>query len=98
MSKIGLGIITCNRQDFYEACLHHVNQCTIDELITINDGRPYVDCSQSKGKYIEHETNKGVGVSKNEAIQYLLDQDCEHIFLIEDDINIKNPDGFKKIY
>ncbi len=35
--------------------------------------------------YIQHDVNRGVGITKNDALRYLLDKDCEHIFLIEDD-------------
>jgi glycosyltransferase involved in cell wall biosynthesis len=67
----------------------------IDSLITINDGTPYKSPPKA-GAYIQHEQNKGVGISKNEAMQYLLDEGCEHIFLIEDDIIIKDSTVFKK--
>ena len=95
MSSIGLGIITCNREDFYKQCYNSVPLDTVDELITINDG------AKLKGKYpgsliTTHDTNKGVGISKNEAMQHLLDQGCEHIFLIEDDIIIKDKNVFQK--
>ena len=91
MSKIGLGIITCNREDFYTKCCASIPKNGIDSLISINDGKPY-DKPPSRGAYLQHEQNKGVGISKNKALQYLLEQGCEHIFLIEDDIIVKNAD------
>ena len=95
MSSIGLGIITCNRENFYKQCYNSVPLDVVDELVTINDG------AKLKGKYtdsviITHDKNKGVGISKNEAMQHLLDQGCEHIFLIEDDIIIKDKNVFQK--
>ena len=95
MSKIGLGIITCNRQDFYEKCINSVVPCPIDEIVTVNDGDPY-DITVPRGHLIQHKKNKGVGVSKNEALQYLIDKGCEHLFLIEDDIMITNSKVFVK--
>ena len=95
MSKIGLGIITCNREDFYKECYSSVPKDIVDELVTINDGEK-LRGSYNESKVINHSQNKGVGISKNEAIQYLLDKDCEHIFLIEDDIIIKNKNVFNE--
>ena len=79
-----------------------INKCisSVDELVTVNDGESYgngLDHSTKVGGHlIQHSTNKGVGVSKNHAIQYLLDKGCEHIFLIEDDIIIKDKTVFDK--
>jgi len=95
MGKIGLGIITCNREDFYKQCLDSIPTDVVDVLVTINDGKPYEGVYDSH-EYIQHEKNKGVGVTKNQAMKYLLDNDCEHVFLIEDDIIIKDKNVFKK--
>ena len=95
LNKIGLGIVTCNRENFYKQCYESVPLDVVDKLITINDG------AELKEKYPHtvihtHDKNKGVGISKNEAMQYLLDEGCEHIFLIEDDIIIKEKNVFQK--
>jgi GT2 family glycosyltransferase len=95
MNGIGLGIITCNREDFFKRCYDCVPHDKIDVLVTVNDGAQYKD-PPSAGAYIQHEQNKGVGISKNEAMKYLLDEGCEHIFLIEDDILIKDSNVFQK--
>ena len=93
MSKIGLGIVTCNREDFYVECLNHVPMDIVDELVTVNDGDKY---STTSDNFIQHETNKGVGISKNDALKFLIEKDCTHLFLIEDDILIKDKNVFKK--
>ena len=95
MSKIGLGIITCNREDFYTKCYDSIPKDVVNSLVTVNDGKPY-DKPPPTGAYLQHEQNKGVGISKNEALQHLLDEGCEHIFLIEDDILIKDKIVFEK--
>ena len=41
MGKIGLGIITCNREKFYTKCYSSIPQNKIDSLITVNDGKQY---------------------------------------------------------
>ena len=73
MSKIGLGIITCNREDFYKQCYESIPLDAIDKLVTVNDGKK-LKGSYSDTKIITHSTNKGVGISKNDAMQYLLDK------------------------
>jgi len=95
MSKIGLGIITCNREDFFKKCYKSVPNKMIDVLVAVNDGDK-LNGKYPKAHLIEHDSNMSVGISKNDAFKYLLEQDCEHIFLIEDDIIIKNPAVFRQ--
>jgi hypothetical protein len=67
-------------------------------MIVVNDGKPYKDISYYgfKGEIVQHKKNKSVGVSKNEALSYLLENNCTHIFLMEDDILIENENVFDK--
>jgi GT2 family glycosyltransferase len=91
MSKIGVGIITCNRKEFYEKCYNSIPK-NIGEIVTVNDsGFPE---AYGSGAVIVNPTNEGVGKSKNKALKYLLNAGCEYLFLIEDDIIVKNPNVF----
>jgi GT2 family glycosyltransferase len=98
--KIGVGIITFQPRKTFDKCFdfhHHM----VDHVVVVNDGKEF-DHNWSSGfrnkyvgripdttlTYIKNKTNLGVGKSKNTALQHLLDQGCEHIFLIEDDIFI----------
>ncbi|MBF8776594.1 glycosyltransferase subfamily GT2 protein [Pseudomonas fulva] len=89
--KTGCGIVTYNRPNLvlklYESLPHHV----LDMVYVVNDGQ-WFDALSAIPKHLMHQNsrNLGVGHSKNKALQYLLDQGCEHIFLIEDDIYIKD--------
>ena len=96
-TKIGVGIITCNRPDYLKSLLDSLVPCkeTIDELVVVNDGQP-IEVSLFKGEYILNKTNLGVGKSKNKALKYLLDKNCDYIFLIEDDTLILDKDVFNK--
>lgn len=91
MSKIGVGIITYNRPDFFDQCLNSIDSKKINNLIVVNDGTPYKSVN---APLIQHEKNQGVGKSKNSAFKFLLEKGCDHIFLIEDDIIIKNNNVF----
>lgn len=91
--KIGVGIVTCNRPEFCRVCLNSLPESKIDELVIVNDGAP-LPYDLSFGSEIENKTNLGVGKSKNKAMQYLLDKDCDYIFIIEDDMRIMREDIF----
>ena len=93
-NKIGIGIITCNRPDFFNKCYDSIPDEHLDRVVIINDGKPFN--FYDKKRFIQHETNKNVGYSKNEAMTYFLDEGCDYIFTLEDDIIIKDPDIFEK--
>ncbi len=94
MSKIGVGIITCNRKSFFEKCYNSLPEY-IDELIIVNDG-DHLDIKPQKGVLHESTKFKQVGHCKNIAMKHLLDAKCDYIFTLEDDIFIKDRDVFKK--
>lgn len=94
-NKIGVGIITYNRPDFFKKCFNSIPKDRINELVVVNDGKK-IDFDFEKCHLIQHDTNKNVGESKNDAMRYLLDKNCDYIFTLEDDIIIKNPLIFEK--
>lgn len=106
--KIGVGIITYQPRKTFDKCFdfwHHM----VDHVVVVNDGREF-DYDWSSGfrklyvaripettlTYIKNDENLGVGKSKNSALRHLLNQGCDHIFLIEDDIYIKDQSVFHK--
>jgi GT2 family glycosyltransferase len=93
-TRIGIGIITCNRPDFFFKCYESIPSKYADDIVIVNDGKPFDFIS--KGHFIQHESNKNVGYSKNEAMAYLLDVGYDYIFTLEDDIIIKDRDIFEK--
>lgn len=91
-NKIGIGVLTCNRADFFQKVIKAVPD--VDTVVVVNDGSPYNnDIYPSKVKdVLQHTKNKCIGISKNEALRYLIQDNCNHLFLLEDDILIKNPE------
>jgi glycosyltransferase involved in cell wall biosynthesis len=91
-NKIGIGVITCNRQEFFQECISSLPG--VDTVVVINDGQPYPsEIYPPKVKeVIQHTKNKSVGVSKNEALRFLIQDQCDHLFICEDDIKITRPD------
>jgi hypothetical protein len=103
---IGIGIITKQPRDTFQRAFdfhHHM----VDHIVVINDGdelpsgwdRSFRSVPVNKEDetmlvYIKNPENIGVGKSKNKAMQHLLNMGCQHIFLMEDDIYIKDNNVF----
>jgi glycosyltransferase involved in cell wall biosynthesis len=94
MPKIGLGVMTYKRPDFFKECIKRIDSSVLDEIVVINDGTPYD--IEIPFNVIQHKDNKGIGISKNDALKHLLEHDCDYFFLMEDDILIKDNNVFKK--
>ena len=92
-TKIGIGIITCDRPDYLKKLVRSLDGISTNNLVIINDGKKLLD----GGKIFVHNNNpskQGVGKAKNQALKLLKDND--YIFLLEDDIIIKDKTVFEK--
>ncbi len=94
--KLGIGIITYNRPEGLLKLYNSLPRDIIDELIIVNDGEYQPDFKNISHLVINNEVNLGVGKSKNIALRYLMSKKCEYVFLLEDDIYIKNHGVFEK--
>lgn len=94
---IFVGIVTCNRPDFFYKCYNSIKKVkNVDVLAVCNDGKEDVQVDNST-IYIKHKTNKGVGTSKNDLFKEALkNPKVEHIFIVEDDILVKNENAFNE--
>ena len=92
--KIGVGITTFNKQDYYDTLYNSLPLSEIDSLITTNMGNKYN--REYKGYWNQWENNydNGPAEGRNQNIKYLLENDCDYLFLIEDDMIIKNKNVF----
>jgi hypothetical protein len=98
--KIGLAIITKQPRDTFSEAFdfwHHM----VDHVVVVNDGDEFTyewrDGFRTKCisrfpettlTYIKNPENLGVATSKNNAMRHLLNQGCDHIFIMEDDMRI----------
>ena len=96
--KVGVGILTCNRSEYFANCLHSMQlvKDDIDELIIVNDGDKIEFNTDIPHKYIHHHEHKCISYSKNEICTYLLHQGCDYIFVIEDDLQIISSECLRK--
>ncbi|WP_409160780.1 glycosyltransferase family 2 protein [Pectobacterium sp. B2J-2] len=94
--KVGVGIATYNRPEGLLKLYNSLPFDIIDEIIIVNDGEYQSAFDDIPHLVVNNEVNLGVGKSKNIALKYLLSKKCEHFFLLEDDIYIKNPSVFER--
>lgn len=95
--KIGIAIITCNRENFFKKCYSSLPEY-IDEIVVINDGEK-LNTKLERGFLIEGTDapfRKQVGACKNMGMEYLLNKNCDFIFTLEDDIFIEDKNVFLK--
>ena len=96
--KIGVGITTYNRLEYLRGLINSLVPCKkyIDELIVVNDGGETPNWDLPYGKWIDNENNVGVAKTKNKALELLGEAGCKYIFIIEDDMIIKDPTVFQQ--
>ena len=93
-NKIGVGIVTYNSEDYYKALYQTLPLDKINVLVTVNGGEHYK--GKYEGNWIQHSENVYPSICRNDCINFLLQRDCEHIFIIEDDMILKSPEIFDK--
>jgi GT2 family glycosyltransferase len=94
--KIGVGIITCDRPNYLKDLLNSLKYTDETTFVIVDDGLKDTTQGWTVNKTIKTSGRIGVGKSKNLALKYLLDEGCEHIFILEDDCTITNQDIFNK--
>lgn len=91
------------RYDIIDKCLESVNNLNYDDLlvVVVNDGSNQERLLEILSKYdkmniIHKSENGGISKSKNTCIKYLYDNGVDNMFLMDDDIIVK--DGFIELY
>lgn len=89
-NKIGVGLITCDRKHFFQKSFSSVVGNKDICLVVVDDGKEsnVEDIVDKNCFYIKTTGKEGVGKAKNYALKYLMEQNCEHIFLMEDDVEV----------
>lgn len=95
--KIGICVSTCDRPDYFKNCIESL-AATNAIICVCDDGFNKVSSLIPKG--VKHlttdEPRSGVAKNKNLGFRYLLNKECDYIFMIEDDCIITNNDIFNK--
>ena len=85
---VGVGIITCNRPEFFKKCRASIDHKWYNHIIVVNDGKGPLEGAEAP--VLKTEGGEGVGKAKNKAIKYLLEKKCDYIILVEDDMLFKD--------
>ncbi len=92
-TKIGCGLITCDRPTLFEKSSKSLFDTDCIKIV-VDDGETKVN-SCIELTFSTPKPKSGVAVAKNQALKYLIDQECEHIFIMEDDIQIIDKNVFE---
>lgn len=96
-SRTGLVITTYNNELLLESVTKNLLLDSVDVAVIVNGGNEYNNIKNYKQfSIIQHSSNLGPCQSRIDGIQYLLDNNCEHIFIVEDDMLFKNKDIFSR--
>lgn len=101
--KICVGIITYNRKDTFKRLFETILNCNyIDNIVVVKDKElDYQDAhpknyNDPRYEFIQMINSSGIAQNKNEVLKKFISNNDDHVFIIEDDINIKNIDVFKR--
>ena len=94
--KIGIGVITYNRPDFYRKVIESLPKNTSHHSVVVNDGVNRYALTSDADTVIFNDSQLGVSKTKNRAIRCLIEHRCTDLFLFEDDVFVKNPDVFQQ--
>lgn len=107
MKKVGLGVVTYQRPDYFRhvmngICKYLLEYC--DTIVVVNDGsgreyeaeyqKIYATLPKSI-KVIHNKKNLGVGKAKNILLHELMDAGSDYLFLSEDDVVVKDRNAIK---
>jgi hypothetical protein len=97
-NKIGIGILTYQRENYYNLVIEAINGNKPNNCFTcvVNDGLIPYAANNDADVVISNNAKLGVAKSKNKIIDILLENNCEHIFIVEDDILIKEKEVYDK--
>jgi hypothetical protein len=100
--ETAIGIITCNRVDYVKQLLNSIDP-SVGSIYLINAGDPFsmnledIETFDKITKYIKTEKSPTpVGIAKNAALRNMRHDGFKYLFLIEDDVKIKNNKVFEK--
>jgi GT2 family glycosyltransferase len=93
-NKLGIGYITCDAPERISSTYPNIPK-GIGELVVVNSGCILdEEWFPQATEIIQSGKKISVSVAKNRALRYLMNQGCDHMFIIEDDVVIKDAGVF----
>ena len=100
MEKIGIGILTYNRKESFLNLIKHLYKHKTDNIYVVvikdKDIDYGEDFSYMANEYLNF-SNNNIATNKNILLTKLIENNCKHLFLIEDDVII-NPEYGMEVF
>lgn len=94
--KTAVALITCNREDFLHKALDSIDRDSVGQIFVINAGETLTKTPEGV-KFIQCNRNPTVvGIAKNIALREMKQAGFDFLFLMEDDVVVKNSKVFEK--
>lgn len=94
--KTAVAIITCNREEFLHKALSSIDKDSVGEIFVVNAGGHLKDKPEGV-KVIQCNRNPTVvGIAKNIALREMKKNGYEFLFLMEDDVRVKDNHVFER--
>ena len=94
--QTAVGIITCNREEFFKKAIASIDRDAVDKIFVVNNGAAYASYPDGINVIQSHRNPTVVGIGKNNALREMSNAGYEYIFLMEDDVFIKDNNVFEK--
>ncbi len=97
-SKTAIGIVTCNRPDFFQKAYDSIDKDVVDSISVVNSGDKYEKYPEDVDVVFCQKNPTVVGVAKNMLLRKMRETspNAEFFFVMEDDVFIKNNAVFQK--
>lgn len=94
--KTAVAIITCNREEFLHQAVESIDRDAVGEIFVVNAGN-HLKKRPEGVKVVQCNRNPTVvGIAKNIALREMKKSGYEFLFLMEDDVKVKNNNVFQK--
>lgn len=95
-AQTAVALITCNREDFLHKALDSIDRDSVNQIFVINAGA-FLKKTPEDVKLIQCTRNPTVvGIAKNIALREMKNSGYDFLFLMEDDVIVKNSKVFEK--
>ena len=95
-AQTAVAIITCNREAFLHETLESIDRNAVGKIYIVNAGAPFLYIPEGVSVIQCQRDPTVVGIAKNIALREMKNAGFEYLFLIEDDVKVKDNAVFEK--
>lgn len=93
--KTAVAIITCNREHVFKKCVESIDRDAVGKIFVVNGGERYSEYPEDVEVIFSTRNPTPVGINKNNALRAMKSEGFEYLFLMEDDVKIKDNKAFE---